>query len=578
MMKTVSILLCMAAAGLSAAQHTLDTFERQQLSDVYFSEGASAGDINGDGVVDLVYGPYWFAGPKFKDKHEIYPVKPQPRQQYADNFFTWLYDFDGDGWKDMLVVGLPGTPAYLYQHPGGDHLDQHWKKHQVFDSVSNESPHFTNLVGDGKPELTCTRKGVFGFVTVDWNNPFAEWTFHQISDRATAVRFGHGLGVGDVNADGLLDILHAGGWFEQPRTNATEGSWKHHAHKFSNSYGGAEMYAYDVDGDGDNDVITSLAAHDFGLAWYEQHTSNGKTSFSEHIIMGARPEQNRYGLVFSEPHSVALSDIDGDGLNDIVTGKTYYSHHEKSPLWNAGAVVYWFRLVRNSDGVDWVPYRADGEAGIGRQINIIDVNSDQIPDIVVGGMKGGNVLIHRREKVSEERWKEAQPTYYEGKVVRSDRGKPVALDEKTGRVNGAIEGESMKVIRVSTGEVGTQKMDGFKSDRWSDGKQLFWSNAKPRARLVLEFDVPTTTTYDIGANFTIAKDYAIINVLLDNKALGEPLDLFSYPDVRTTGLLQLDQRTLEAGKHQLTLETIGANESAIKAYMVGFDYLRLTPQ
>ena len=30
------------------------------------------------------------------------------------------------------------------------------------------------------------------------------------------------------------------------------------------------MYAYDVDGDGDNDVITSLAAHDFGLAWYEQ--------------------------------------------------------------------------------------------------------------------------------------------------------------------------------------------------------------------------------------------------------------------------------------------------------------------
>ena len=61
------------------------------------------------------------------------------------------------------------------------------------------------------------------------------------------------------------------------------------------------MFAYDVDGDGDNDVITSLAAHDFGLAWHEQVREGDKTSFRQHVIMGDRPEQNRYGLVFSEP-------------------------------------------------------------------------------------------------------------------------------------------------------------------------------------------------------------------------------------------------------------------------------------
>ncbi len=96
------------------------------------------------------------------------------------------------------------------------------------------------------------------------------------------------------------------------------------------------MYAYDVDGDGDNDVITSLAAHEFGLAWHEQVRDGDKISFKPHVIMGSEPKENRYGLVFSELHSVNLVDMDGDGLKDIVTGKTYWSHHTQSPQWDAG--------------------------------------------------------------------------------------------------------------------------------------------------------------------------------------------------------------------------------------------------
>ena len=125
--------------------------------------------------------------------------------------------------------------------------------------------------------------------------------------------------------------------------------------------------------------------------------------------MGDRPEQNRYGLVFSEPHSVKLADIDGDGLKDIITGKTYYSHHKQSPMWDAGAVVYWFRLRREPGGVDWVPYKADGESGIGRQLVVHDLNNDGLPDLAAGGMKGAHVLIHRRETVDKARWDEQQP-------------------------------------------------------------------------------------------------------------------------------------------------------------------------
>jgi hypothetical protein len=94
----VAVLLTPAAFTARAGDDlVLHQFKRQQLTDVYFSEGAGAGDLNRDGHVDVVYGPYWFEGPGFTIKHELYPPKPQPREGYADNFFSWVYDFNGDG-------------------------------------------------------------------------------------------------------------------------------------------------------------------------------------------------------------------------------------------------------------------------------------------------------------------------------------------------------------------------------------------------------------------------------------------------------------------------------------------------
>ncbi len=564
-----------AAVAGTDSQPSLTRFGRHALTSTYFSEGVAVGDINGDGEQDIVYGPYWFAGPDFREKTEIYPAKPQPMEGYADNFFSWIYDFDGDGANDVFVVGFPGTAAYVYQNPGKG--NGQWKKHEVFDWVSNESPQLIQLVGDPRPELVCTRDGFFGFATIDWEQPFTTWRFHPISEKVTAERFGHGLGVGDVNGDGRLDLLHAGGWFEQPSENPTGGRWRSHAAKFSDSYGGAEMFAYDVDGDGDADIITSEAAHDYGLAWYEQQPGeDGEPTFKRHLIMGTHPSDNKYGVLFTELHSLQLADMNGDGLQDIVTGKTYYSHHRQSPLWDAGAVVYWFELSRTAAGVDWIPHQIDDQSGIGRQVTVADINQDGLLDVATGGMLGANVLLQTRKAVTAEVFAAAQPQPYTGPkppaVVKAAalRG-PRPETNSDGRVPGAIEGEELNA-KPTAGTAAAQPMGDFSADHWSGNSQLWWTGGKPGDSLTLELDV-FKEVEAVEMALTCARDYGIIEISLNGKLLSEPIDLFNA-EVVTTGLLEFKTPGLKQGKHQLRFEIMGANRQAAKAYMFGLDFIR----
>ena len=171
-----ALLVSSAMAQQPSGPTDIHQFNKQQLSDTYYSEGVAVGDIDGDGQNDVVYGPYWFAGPDFKTKHEIFTPVAQPMEKYADHFFAWIYDFNGDKANDVFVVGFPGTPAHVYENPGKG--KGAWKKHQVFDWVSNESPQLTNLVGDDRPELICTRDGMFGFASVDWTKPFSACCCH----------------------------------------------------------------------------------------------------------------------------------------------------------------------------------------------------------------------------------------------------------------------------------------------------------------------------------------------------------------------------------------------------------------
>lgn len=389
------------------------TFKKQTLTERFVAEGCAVADFDRDGHADITAGNGIWFGPDFATRIDFTPPADNPSgpaktpydpaRGYSDYFLAFAHDFTGDGWPDILVYGLPGEPAHVFVNPQSrdQNSDQGpWAKHAVFDVADGESPDLKDMNGDGKPELFVhsseknMQAGQLGFAEIDWTAPLAKARFHPITPRSPEndkkyFRYTHGYGAGDVNGDGRTDILTKEGWFAQPASAAPDTLWTFHPATFAptGGRGGAQMHVRDVNGDGRNDVITSLDAHGYGLAWFEQQPDG---SFLERTILDPQPGENPAGVSFSQLHAVAMADIDGDGLDDIVTGKRRWAHGITGDVEpNAPPVLYWFRLERDGQGgATFVPHLIDDDSGVGTQVTVADLNADGRPDIVVANKRG----------------------------------------------------------------------------------------------------------------------------------------------------------------------------------------------
>ena len=384
-MRTIVLLLSMITVINCHGADAARTFAKKQISGDYYSEGVAIGDINKDGTPDVVCGPFWYAGPDFEMANRFMDGEAVTKAHtYAKDFFWFTHDFNQDGWDDIISFGFPGTPARWYENPQGA-TDGNWPMHVALDHVGTESPHLIDVNGDGRPDILCEYRKKLGYATYDPDKPQEPWSWHAISDAGHWAPFTHGLGMGDVNGDGRDDVLTSVGWYEQPESLDDDPLWTPHIFAFCP--GGAQMFAYDVDDDGDNDIITSMQAHAYGLAWFENKLKQtGEVDFQIRPIMMQKSPQNPDA--FSQLHAVGLHDMDGDGLKDIVTGKCYHAHHGRDPGAEDGAVLVYFRLKRSEDGATFERVDIDGDSGVGRQVIVGNLNNDDLPDVVISNTKG----------------------------------------------------------------------------------------------------------------------------------------------------------------------------------------------
>jgi hypothetical protein len=375
-------------------------FRRQTLHTQNLAEAINTGDFNKDGKPDVVSGPYWWEGPTFLKRHEYFPAPPS-NSLTGGSLYDWAdhpYDVDGDGWTDIIIVERPGTTSYWYQNPGApaNAADSvNWSKHAIGTLVLEQSA-LGDLSGDGKPDLVAARGGQLGWFEIGTASP---WPFHAVTPPGPWSEWWHGLGIGDVDGDGKLDLLESTAWWA--RAGDASAAWTRRPQMFKGdpadaASGGSFMYAYDVDGDGDNDVVTSLNAHGWGLAWFEQTKAGGAISFTKHTIIGTDQEKAMYGgLAISQMHALCIADMDGDGLTDIVTGKSFYAHAPAmgDPDTNGTPVIYVFKLVRGPAGVSFKPFLVDSEMGLGKMFAVADLNGDGLIDIMSGGKHGAFLFM-----------------------------------------------------------------------------------------------------------------------------------------------------------------------------------------
>jgi hypothetical protein len=373
------------------------SWTRIQLDPDFRSEGVTAFDVNKDGKLDVVGGEIWYEAPDWT-MHEIRtPKKYDGATGYSDSFACFAHDVNADGWTDLICIGFPGIPCHWFENP--QNKEGHWKKYEIWHSAANESPQFKDVTGDGKPDLVMSSEteGMYGYLEVPPPEKCQEkWTYTAVSEQklpgGITHRYYHGLGVGDVNMDGKMDIVIPHGWWEQPATPG-QTPWTFHAHQLSKKAGenpqaGADIHVDDFDLDGDADIVMT-SAHLVGVWWFENVGTKSEPKFEPHTI----------GEEFSQTHALNYIDVNGDGTRDLVTGKRFYAHGPKGdidPM--AEVVMYWFEVQKTKGAAPkFIPHKIEegSGTGVGTQFLATDMNGDGKVDLVLSNKKGSNLLLQK---------------------------------------------------------------------------------------------------------------------------------------------------------------------------------------
>ena len=363
------------AAGPRFVMHRIGNFR---------SEACCVADFNGDGKPDVLAGEYLYIAPDWKAV-KIRTLKGSVDEQgkgYRWDFGNLPMDVDGDGQPDLISVDWFDKRAVWLRNIGAEKGE--WPTTIIEVNGNFETAGLYDLLGGGHAPVV-----VPAVAPTVWYEPDGKGAFTKHVVSTNALPFG--VGVGDINGDGRPDIIRPAAWYAAP-ADPRNGAWSEHPIALGSKEGRADHTSqhlvFDVNGDGLNDIVTS-SAHKYGIFWYEQVRHSTEITFTQHVIDDS----------WSQAHSLALADLDGCGLPELITGKRFMAHNGKDPDENGPLGVYYYKLQRHPDRtVTWTKHIISYNQGIGAGLNICvaDVNGDGRLDIIVTGKWGGPVWFENQ--------------------------------------------------------------------------------------------------------------------------------------------------------------------------------------
>jgi hypothetical protein len=347
---------------------------KQNISEERY-ESAGIFDVNGDGVLDIVSGAWWYEGPDFKQKHPVGAV--QAEGEYYDDFSTIALDVNGNGRLDFITGGWWGNSVRWRENPGSP--EKEWPEHVIAETGNVETTRAWDVDGDGRLEIVPnTPNGpliVYKLICDAAGKGTGKFSAHKIY----AGKQGHGLGFGDINGDGRGEFILNHGWLEAP-AEPLSGEWTYHPDfqlmKWASS---VPILVADINGDGRAELLVGNA-HGYGLDWWSQEVgADGKRTWTKHPL---DPFNAQY-------HDLLWVDLDGDGQCELVTGKRHRAHCGKDPGENDDLGLYYFKWNGESFAKQVIDYGPVGcGKGCGIHFQAADLRGTGRLDLVAPGKEG----------------------------------------------------------------------------------------------------------------------------------------------------------------------------------------------